>query len=131
MNSYINKMEARSDLAVHIKIVYVLIAVNTCLTGILYLTSRNNCALDDQTINIYKSYSRQLRGKNSRLRRSYILSENSVSLFYYCAYFSWIQDGISFYFKAFAFYTMLESFIFVRIGFLNCLMGSFPFFVDH
>lgn len=81
-SSYINKMEVRSDHALHIKIIYLLISVNTCLTGVLYLTTRNNCApsaLSDQTINIYKSYVSKLRGKTNRLRRSFIPYKNSVS----------------------------------------------------
>lgn len=81
-SSYINKMEVRSDHALHIKIIYLLISVNTFLTGVLYLTTRNNCApsaLSDQTINIYKSYVNKLRRKTNRLRRSFIPHKNSVS----------------------------------------------------
>uniref|UniRef100_K1QTB4 Collagen alpha-1(VII) chain n=1 Tax=Magallana gigas TaxID=29159 RepID=K1QTB4_MAGGI len=73
-------MEVRSDHALHIKIIYLLISVNTFLTGVLYLTTRNNCApsaLSDQTINIYKSYVNKLRGKTNRLRRSFIPHKNS------------------------------------------------------
>ncbi|XP_062602452.1 uncharacterized protein LOC134264166, partial [Saccostrea cucullata] len=73
-------MEAQGDLALHIKIIYLLIAGNTCLTGILFVTSRNSCFHDDQTINIYSRYADKLRGKSNRLRRSsvYIIDNETI-----------------------------------------------------
>ncbi|XP_048736131.2 olfactomedin-like protein 2A isoform X3 [Ostrea edulis] len=78
-------MDAQGGLTRHIKIIYLLIAVNTFLTGILFITSRDIRALtahSDQTINIYKSYANKLRGKTSRLRRSNVYCGHNVTIDY-------------------------------------------------
>ncbi|XP_062566304.1 collagen alpha-1(II) chain-like isoform X2 [Saccostrea cucullata] len=75
-------MEAQGDLALHIKIIYLLIAGNTCLTGILFVTSRNSCFHDDQTINIYSRYEDKLRGKSNRLRRNSMFIVDNVTIDY-------------------------------------------------